>query len=314
MRHPRNDQRGIALLTALLVVALATLLVAMLLDRAESGIARTRNLTRGAQGDQYAAGLEAWAIDLLRRDAAEDSSVDSRDDIWGSPLPPTPVPGGSVRGAMRDLNGCFDLTRLIDQAGVEVPRETARLRRLLAALKLNPDLSDAVVDWLDADFETRPRGGEDNLYLQAAPGYRAANRHMVHVSELRLVRGFDSTTYATVAPHVCALPDRSPLNVNTATVPVLMSLGATITQGMAERMAQDGHAHYRQASDFTSELLRQGGLIDSTLIPGRDYGVASEYFVAEAELKLDDIPFAYSSVIERRGGRFAVVARMRGSW
>ncbi len=299
-------ERGIALLTALLVVALATIMVAMLLDSAEGELARTRNLMRGSQGDQYALGLEAWAIDLLRRDAADGSDNDSRDDMWSAPLPPTPVPGGSVRGQMRDLNGCFNLNSLLT-----VPAAERRLKRLLTVLKLDPELSDAVFDWLDPDFQTRARGAEDNLYLLASPGYRAANRRFVHVSELRQVRGFDRNTYATLAPHVCALPGPSPLNVNTATVPVLMSLDPSITQGVAERVAHEGHAHYTGIStDFAAELLRQGALLTDT----SDLGVSSEYFVAEVELELDGIPFGYASLIQRQHGRYAVLARMRGAW
>ena len=317
-RATRLRARGVALMSALLVVALATVMLAMLLDNAEGQLARTRNLLRGAQGDQYALGLEAWAIDVLRRDAAEGGGAtgsDTRDEPWAAPLPPTPVPGGSVRGALRDLNGCLDLNALVTSEGLESQLRIERLRRLLRVLKLNPDLADGIADWIDPGLDPRPRGAEDQTYLLATPGYRAANRAFAHVSELRQVRGIDRDTYATLAPHVCALPRRpqpSKLNVNTATVPVLMSLSDSITPQIAERLAQGGHAHYRNYPEFKTELERQGVLFK----PGEeltDVDVYSEYFVAQAELVLDGIPFSYSSLIQRSRGDYAVLARLRGA-
>jgi len=316
-RTTRLRERGVALMSALLVVALATVMLAMLLDSAEGQLARTRNLLRGAQGDQYSLGLEAWAIDVLRRDAAEGGGGvgnDTRDEPWAASLPPTPVPGGSVRGVMHDLNGCLDLNALVTTEGIESPVRVERLRRLLQVLKLNPELADGILDWLDPGLDPRARGAEDQMYLLATPGYRAANRAFAHVSELRQVRGIDRDTYAALAPHVCALPQRSlasKLNVNTATIPVLMSLSASITPQIAERLAQEGHAHYRDPTEFQAELERQGVVVK----PGEfaDVDVYSEYFVAQAELVLDGIPFSYSSLIQRSRGEYAVVARLRGA-
>jgi general secretion pathway protein K len=314
-RATARRARGVALMSALLVVALATVMLAMLLDSAEGQLARTRNLLRGAQGDQYALGLEAWAIDVLRRDASEGGGAtgsDARDEPWAAPLPSTPVPGGSVRGALRDLNGCLDLNALITSDGAPSQAKVERLRRLLQVLKLNPELADGILDWLDPDLNPNTRGAEDQMYLLATPAYRAANRRFAHVSELRQVRGIDRDTYATLAPHVCALPGPSRLNVNTATVPVLMSLSASITPQIAERLAKEGRAHYRSYAEFKTELDRQGVLLK----PGEqldDVDVYSEYFVTQAELVLDGIPFSYSSLIQRSRGDYAVLARLRGA-
>ena len=314
MRRPatRPRARGVALMSALLVVALATVMLAMLLDTAEGQLARTRNLVRGAQGDQYAIGLEAWAIDMLRRDGAEGGGAtgsDTHDEPWAAALPLMPVPGGSVRGVLRDLNGCLDLNALVTVEGIDVPVKVGRLRLLLQALKLNPELADGIVDWLDPGLDPHTRGAEDQMYLLATPAYRAANRRFAHVSELRQVRGIDRDTYATLAPHVCALPGPSRLNVNTATVPVLMSLSASITPQIAERLAKEGHANYKDIVGFKTELERQGVL----LVDLTDVDVYSEYFVAQAELVLDGIPFSYSSVIQRSRGEYAVLARLRGA-
>jgi type II secretory pathway component PulK len=68
-RVPPRRERGVALIAAVLVVALATVLVAAMLDRGEAARARTRNILRAEQGWQLMRGLEGWAALALRRDA-----------------------------------------------------------------------------------------------------------------------------------------------------------------------------------------------------------------------------------------------------
>jgi general secretion pathway protein K len=299
-------QRGAALLIAILSVAIATLLIAGLLDLGEAGLARTRNVTRAAQADALALGLEGWARDLLRRDAANDGGDDSASDLWAQPLPPTPVEGGTLAGRIRDRNGCFNLNNLV-AGDVPVGRDLARFRRLLVALRLEPALAEAVLDWLDPDFIPGNRGAEDAAYLAAQPAYRAANRAFADVSELRAVRGFAPRVYATLAPHVCALPSRTALNVNTATVPVLMALDDAITRPVAERLAREGAAEYANLGAFAEALQRAG-------VAAIDYGgldVRSDYFEAGARIELDGIVFARSALILRGREGIRAVARAR---
>lgn len=302
-------QRGVALLTAVLVVALATVIVATLLDQGNLALARTRNLVRAEQADALALGLEEWAMQLLLRDLANEQGMDTHGDIWSAPLPATPVPGGRVAGRMFDLNGCFNLNNLV--AGAQrVPSQMQRFERLLRALQLDGGIAEVVADWIDPDFAAEARGAEDQRYLQRSPPYRAANREIAHVSELRLVRGVDAQVYAALAPHVCALPSGSFINVNTATVPVLMSLAEGMSETIARRIANDGAARYASIGALQAELQQLG-------IAGLDtfqLGVGSDYFLARAEIELDGIPIGYSSVIERKPGSLRVIARARGAW
>ena len=306
MRAP-SRQRGVALLTALLVVAIAMVLLALMFDSGEAELARTRNVTRGEQADAYAQGLEAWAEEALARDSAQDPNVDSREDLWAAPLPPTEVPGGRLQGQLQDRGGCFNLNNLAEGAGA-TDLWGRRLRRLLTALKLEPELADAIGDWIDADFEPHPRGAEDTHYLLATPSYRAANRRFAHVSELRLVRGISEQAYERLAPHVCALPFTTEINVNTATVPVLMSLEDNLGESVAQRLAQNGHARHANVAAFAEQALRFGVAISDLA----GLATKSEFFVAHADVELDGIPFAYTSLIQRRAGALAVIARMRG--
>jgi general secretion pathway protein K len=309
--------RGVALLTALLVVALAGVLLATQLDQGGLALARTANVQRGAQAAALAQGLEDWAVQILRRDLAIDG-VDSAGDLWAQPLPPTPVPGGRIGGRLRDLGGCFNLNNLA-RDGVADADRVEQFRRLLRALRLDPGIADAAADWVDRDLQPAAlRGAEDSAYLAARPPYRAANRPFAHVSELRLLRGVDAKAWRLLRPQVCALPGTGPtkLNVNTASVAVLQSLSERIDEGAARRLAQEGGARYASL-EAVDRALDEAGVVDAgeRQVLLRLLDVRSQYFAARADIELDAIPFTFGSVIERVDTRrIAVVARGRGAW
>lgn len=300
-------QRGVALLVALLVVALATLLIAALLDAGQLSMAHTRNLLREQQADAYAKGLEAYAAHVLVRDM-EQGQIDTGSDIWAFPLPPTPVAGGSISATMRDMNGCFNLNNLL--LGQLQNLWLARFERLLANLHLPPGVADSVLDWLDADRQRSERGAEDGVYLARQPAYRAANRGFSEISELRLVAAVDARVYAALAPHVCALPTATELNLNTASIPVLMSLADGITVPLAARVYQDGQASFPSVEAALSEWRRAGARIDPA--QSRGLGVHSEYFRARASIELGGLEFIRRSLIQRHAG-IRVLARDRGA-
>lgn len=305
-----NRRRGIALVMALLLVAIGTITIAALIDSSQLALARTRNQLREQQAYAYARGLEAWAIELLRRDRSEDPSRDSRQDLWAQGLPPMDIPGGKLAGRMRDLNGCFNLNALLKN-GSEDAVARRRFERLLGALQLDTSLSESVLDWIDADSTPHARGAETLNYLLLDPPYRAANQAMAQVSELRLVRGVDARIYAVLEPHVCALPTPSGININTASIPVLMALAEGLSESEARRIYNEGRANFANVDVF-QEQLRQFGRSPDGGLDGIQ--VTSNWFLAETMLELDGIPLNYFSLIERGPDRSRVRQRSRGSY
>lgn len=303
---PRH-QRGVALITALLVFALGLVLVAMLVDQGAVALARTRNLARAGQADAYALGLEDYAIEMLRRDHDTGDGTDTRLDNWSVPLPPTPVPGGTIHGRLVEASGCFNLNNLV-AGDAPVPVQVERFQRLLVALQLDPALADVAVDWLDPDQMPGSRGAEDQAYGALEVPYRTGNRAFADASELRLLRGVDREAWQRLAPHVCAVPAPSLLNVNTASAPLLMALDQALTAPAARQLVREGGAGYDSLGSFQQALAAQGVQVPE--LAGLD--VRSQYFRALGVLDLDGVPYAYASLIERRDGQFRVVARWRG--
>ncbi|MBS0557917.1 MAG: type II secretion system minor pseudopilin GspK [Proteobacteria bacterium] len=286
-------QRGVALLVALLVVALATVLIAGLLDRGGLMAARTRNALRAQQAQAYARGLENYAAEVLTRAQAQGVGYDAADSIWAIPLPPTPVPGGTIAAQMADLNGRFNLNNLdptYDTQGVW----RGKFVLLLTALKLDPAIAGHVVAWMDANAATST---DDQFYLAQPVPYRRAGREFAHASELRLVAGVDGDAYAALAPFVTALPEGTPINVNTASVPVLMTLSPNVTREMAQAIWQQGGAHFTGVDQV---LKAQPAL--AVIEHPECFDVRSSYFFARGLITLDGLPFEFDSLIERRNG------------
>ena len=308
--NPRRTQRGVALIVALLVVALATVLIAGLLDRGELNLARVRNQLREAQAQAYAQGLEAYAARVLAQAQASEPSCDANTSAWAVPLPSTPVPGGEISATMRDRNGCFNLNNLLDDPSQIDAVWQQKFVRLLQVLRLDEGLAKAITDWMLSASMT-----DDGFYLQQDVPYRPAKQGFVHVSELRLVKGVSADVYARLAPEVCALPRGTPINVNTASVAVLMTLSDTLTEQTAKAIWQDGHASYGSLQSMSSQ---PGLVIDCALPTTRKcYDVHSSYFLARGDITLDGLPFTFYSLIERHPGGAAggirVIERSRGA-
>lgn len=305
-------ERGVALIMAVLVVALAVVLVAALLDRGEATRARTRNVLRAEQGWQLMLGLEDWAASALRQDREESGDVDSREDLWAQPLPPIDLPQARINGRLRELGGCFNLNAL-HVGGQDNPRAVDRFERLLRVLKLDPDIAAQARDWIDDNGQPNAGGAEDMALQLRRPPYRAANRAFAHVSELRLLPAVDADVYVTLLPHVCALPANTPMNLNTASAELWMSLSDEIGVRHAQRLARDGRAHY-VSIEAVKEEFGKLGLTPLPLATDALLGVNSSYFVVEAEIIADDVPFLYSSLLQRRPEGIRVLARTRGRY
>ena len=251
--------RGVALVTALLVVALASVAAVGMATRLQVDMRRSGNLLHGEQAYAYALAAESWAQVILKRDK-EDNDTDSQHDDWATSLPPIAVEGGLVDGQVEDLQGRLNLNNLVDKSGAVVVPYLDFYKRLLENLKLDTTLANALVDWIDVDIsETLPGGAEDGAYLLLDPPYRAANRPLVDISELRLVQGYTPGVITALAPHVTVLPEDTSINVNTATPEILLALDPRLDVADVDSLiAYQEERAFAKVADFLAENAMAG--------------------------------------------------------
>jgi len=299
-------QRGVALLTALMILALAALLAYALMQQGTVALDRAAGAQRAAQARALADGLFDYALIALFRDS-EAGQTDSRAEEWAKPLPPLPVPQGLVTGKMEDLNGRINLNGFAGDSN-QVAATQKLLTRLLEILKLNPQIAGRIQDAIDVD-DSNIAGGEDVDFMSRRPASRAPNRPLQHFSELRYLPGLSAEDYATLSRYVCTIDIKAKLNINTAEIPVLMSLDPGISEDLAKKLWRDGQAKYVTTSDFVLETARSGGPPN---LPSVEpfLGVASTDFIAHTRIKLDGVEYRYSAQLDRK--LYKVIWRMQG--
>ena len=105
-----THQRGVALITALLLVFLATMTAVEAVYSFQLTLSRSAAVLGQRQVWYYALGGEAWALQILRRDR-EDNEIDHSQEDWATPIPALPIQGGALSGRIEDLQGRFNLPR-----------------------------------------------------------------------------------------------------------------------------------------------------------------------------------------------------------
>jgi len=246
-------QRGIALVTAMLIVAIAAAIAAQIAFAHQIWFRQMENIADRDATDWLRRGALHWASLALLEDAGQ-NSIDHLGENWAMALPTLPVEGGAIKVSIEDAQARFNLNSVAGQDPASVANLEV-LKRLLGVLRLEPLLANAVADWIDPDIEARAGGAEDIDYLNLNPPYRAANRPMASVDELRLIRGFDAQTVRALLPYVTVLPlATSTINVNTASAVVLAALTGIDLQ-TAERIVKERVGKpFNNTGEFNSKL------------------------------------------------------------
>lgn len=284
--------RGVALITAMLISAIATMVAANLAWDNALDVRRTIvNLGRD-QAVQVALGAESWILNILSQDL-EGSQTDHLGELWASELPGLPIEGGEVFGAIEDLQGRFNVNNLVDQDGRVEEESLEQFRRLLNALGLDPRFAGITADWIDANVDASfPDGAEDAIYTGMIPPYRTANQTLVSVSELAAIEGMDRATFKVLEPHIAALPGRTGINVNTATAAVLQSLDENMTTADVESLFAE-----REAAGFTDIETSFAPLVTPDVLNSLEE--STRFFRLKVVVRIDTVRVTLYSVLQR---------------
>lgn len=246
-----RQQRGVALITILIIVALVALIATGIASSLYLHLNRTSNVLDADQAREYARGAEAFAIQILKKSFEKDGDqVVHLKQMWAAKGMTFPLDDGVMTGDIRDMKACFNLNSLLSDAGVAPggvnpnpgsgqPANPANVGRNGVALKPGQilfrnlvrelgldtevtadDLMEALTDWIDGDQNPAgPGGAEDAYYLGRPVPYRSADQLLANVSELRVVKGFTPEIVDALRPYVCALPDSDSIGINVNTLP-----------------------------------------------------------------------------------------------
>lgn len=228
MRLARR-QRGVALIIALVLMALATILAVKVGFGGYLERKRTLAMLSAEQAYQFAMGAEALAADVLAQDA-QSTKTDTLAEPWAQAPQPIPLrppndpegePLGTLQGSLQDEQGRFNLNNLLisdaNDASKPDPDQLALFKRILEKAQMDEKWADLIRDWIDPDPEvTFPDGAEDAVYNSQDPPYLTGNWPLMSTSGLLSLPGFGLENFQRLAPFVTALPPGTTINVCTA--------------------------------------------------------------------------------------------------
>lgn len=305
-------QRGVALITAIVLVAIATVLAVHIGTRAALDLRRTTGLVALDQGWHVALGAEAWAAEVLGEDYERDPGIDDLTEAWAQPLPPLPVDGGEVRGALEDMQGRFNLNDLIDKDRQVDLDSVERFRRLLVFVGAQPRWATLMADWIDQDpMPEIPDGAEDPTYLSQNPPYRTANTLVTTTTEMMALPGMTREEFERIRPYVAALPVGTKINLCTAKAPVL----AALVEGGTDFGDADLLASNRKDGCYpTIEFIRGTMSNEAWQALAPRVSETSDWFRAVTAVRIGTSEFTLYSLIERNSGaQIRTVLRSTGT-
>ncbi|MCH7743292.1 MAG: type II secretion system minor pseudopilin GspK [Proteobacteria bacterium] len=311
MQRLHNIQQGVALISILLVVVIATVLgVAMVRDQ-NITIQRTRNFFNQSQAKQYALGGEELSRQILWEDFERGENRDTLQEAWAQSDFLFEFEDGEVQIQIEDLQGRLNVNGL-RMEGPGNRQTRMRFTNLFAQLGIDQVYVDRIADWIDADINVRQLGAEDFEYLALEIPYRTSGQMIVDVSELRLLLDLDRDTYERMLPYVTALPDETlTLNINTAPAIVLQSISSGLGIDAAEGLVRtrDDQLGFQSVTEFL-----QSPDVAGLGISGEGLGVQSAFFEIRVRARYRQ-RFAYLTSIVQRDtidGSMRVIYRNSG--
>jgi general secretion pathway protein K len=212
-------QRGIALITAIILVAIAAVLATAIGFASAMSARRASTLFGADQSFLAAEGAEALAAFALRQGGGS-NGVFSLDQPWAQAYGPFELTDGVVLefAQIEDESSKFNINDLATGPNGTTNQNMLKVfQRLLRQLNLEDKWAGLIADWVDSDnIPNTPDGAEDSVYLAQTPQYRTANIAVTSISELLALPGFGRARYDRIAPYITALPPGTGVNVCTA--------------------------------------------------------------------------------------------------
>ncbi len=331
MRTPLR-QRGVAVITALLLTTLAISIVASLFWQQQVQVRSMENQRLHLQTRWILRGALDWASLVLRQDGYDHPQFTWLSHVWATPLAETrldqyierervegEVFNATLSGSIADANSRYNLTNLAAGGTVD-PNQLKVFAQLLQGLQLDPALALRTANLVAAGqpmapAPPNPQGGGGGSVggasvggngsgggnvvvgggapLPAQPRSGSKPMKLLQVDDLLAVQGFTPEAVAKLRAFVTVLPDQSMVNVNTASAEVLASVVPNYSVAEANALvARRKTGGWRTMAEFEAEL--QGRTVLANVAD-----VRSEWFLVYSRIRLDRAALDAESLVYR---------------
>ena len=287
-------QKGSALISALFIMTLIAIAATAMSTRLQFDIYRTRLTISSDKLYLASQAVTFWAMDRLADPKQRLSTHDLNGKLMDYPQQLQRIyPDVTIHGHLFDLQARFNLNNLQDKAfqiffyellDHTVKKTEASERRFII---------DATSNWINS---YQPERGRDTLsyrYTKQIPPYLPGYQLMQNASEFRMVAGVNAQLFQAIAPYITALPEVTPININTAPKPLLMSLGNGLNESQVSELL-----NARDEKDVTN-LAELSPLLQKFNIPNDKVTTESNYFLSVAITSTPDLSMTVYTVIKR---------------
>ena len=282
----RSRQGGVAIITALVVIAAATAAVSAMLWHQSLEARKLENREAQSEARWLAISAVDWARVILLVDARS-SNIDHYGEPWATPLAETRVtdpessaqdadaPAAFISGRILDAQARYNLANL-SAAGKVNKQEEKTLFRLTQTLGLADDVADAIVARMLLD----PQPADFNALT----------------NDMQAMHLASSAALNSLKPFVVILPRPTPVNLNTASAEVLAACFDNVTLDQARALVRSrDQAVFNQTSDATQRLTGLG--IEAA--PASSVAVSTNYFVVTGRVRYEHAEVETTALIER---------------
>ena len=297
MRSSLKRIRGAALVIALLLTALGAAVATQMIVPLSGWLDREYRARDTQASYTLADAAASWAITVLAADGRL-GPLDHYGELWATPLPPTPVEGGTIEGRITDLQAQFNLNNLAPR-GVKSVANVALAKALFAKAGVAPALVDTLADAIDKDDVTDDGQSERQRYGQAL-----RNAPLRDLADLLEVPGFTDASARALGDIVVVLPEASPINANTASKALIAAAFPAATPADLDRaMARRAQQPFSAPNDLATMLAQ-------TPLDGV-FSINSQFFAVEAVIRFERVAHRVQLQIARPpNGRPTLITRL----
>ncbi len=298
----QKHTQGIAIVSVLIIVAIIAIVSTKMTTNNQRFVHSTTNMLGYQQRVLFAFSVEAWAINLLIEDL-EKNSNDSLKDKWANELNDSQVGNYTLSGEILDRQAKININNLKNNKDIKF---IAQISNLFKQLDIPVQLIDTIIDYIDNDnIKYSDNGAENNYYTRLENPYKIANNTITDISELMLIKGFDSKIIATLRPYIWAGPESiNKINVNTASGKILKSLHLEIdTDYIILQRRETSFSSIDGFINLVNEDIREK--IDKNLIT-----VSSNYFLLQSTIDGPDNSIQMTSHMIRDNNNILITRRI----
>ena len=302
--NPLSRQRGVAVITALLLTTLAITIVASLFWAQQVQVRSMENQRLHLQTKWILRGALDWAGLVLRQDG-RDNSFTALNQVWATPLAETrldqyierervegEVFDATLSGGIVDATSRYNLSNLARQR-VRDPVQVAVFKQLLTSLRLDPALAEKTATAI-ASAQVLQKDADPTQTGVGTPGQSsAAPVRLIQLDDLLAIPGYTVEAVDKLRDFVIVLPDFTQVNVNTAPPEVLAAVIENFSLAEANSLVERRkRIPWRDAQQFATELNGKKVVKDAVT-------VVSNYFLVRSRVRLDRAALDAEALIKR---------------